>query len=162
MTNEDIDNWIMYHEIHKLKRLGFSISRTSRYLVIDPRTVDKYVCMREDQYDHCGRQERVPGAFLLLNRYRAGLKPGKQLPSGSYCPIYDPCFKSRFQKRKILSGLIHFTASENINYADTIKGGSILLRQVAVVRTGTESGAVKCSIYNHPTRILSGECCMSI
>ncbi len=41
----------MYPEIHKLKRLGFSISRIASYLVIDPRTVDKYVFMSEYQYD---------------------------------------------------------------------------------------------------------------
>jgi hypothetical protein len=66
----------------------------------------------------CGRQERTPGAFLLLNRHRAGSKPGEQLPSGSYCPIYEPCFKSHFQYKIILSGLTHFTASGNTNYAD--------------------------------------------
>jgi len=27
-----------------------------------------------------GRQERVPGAFLFLNRYRTGSKTGGQLP----------------------------------------------------------------------------------
>jgi len=70
----------------------------------------------------CGRQERVPGAFLLLTRHRAGLKPSEQLPSGSYCPISEPCLKSRFRIRKILSGLTHFTACVNINYADVTKG----------------------------------------
>ncbi len=70
----------------------------------------------------CGRQERVPGAFLLLTRHRAGLKPGEQLHSGSYYPINEPCFKSRFQNKNILSGINHFEASGNTKYTDTIKG----------------------------------------
>jgi hypothetical protein len=46
----------------------------------------------------CGRQEKAPGAFLLLTRHRAGLNAGGQLPSGSYYPIVV-CFKSRFQNK---------------------------------------------------------------
>ncbi len=70
----------------------------------------------------CGRQKRVPGAFLLLNRHRAGLEAGEQLPSGSYCPINEPYLKSRFQNRKILSVLTQMAASGNINYVDTTEG----------------------------------------
>ena len=69
----------------------------------------------------CGRQERVPGAFLLLTRHRAGLKPGEQLPSGSYYPIVIPCFKYRFRNKKNLSGLVHFTAYVDISYPGITK-----------------------------------------
>jgi hypothetical protein len=45
MTKKDLTNWIMYHEIHGLNRLGFSISKTARYLAMDARTVNKYLQM---------------------------------------------------------------------------------------------------------------------
>jgi IS30 family transposase len=51
MTNQDINKWIMYHEIHKLNRLGFSAARIARYLVMDPRTVGKYLRMNEDNHE---------------------------------------------------------------------------------------------------------------
>ena len=47
MTKKDLNNWIMYHEIHRLYRLGFTQSRIARYLVMDPRTVGKYLKMSE-------------------------------------------------------------------------------------------------------------------
>jgi len=64
----------------------------------------------------CGRQENIPGAFLLLIRHRAGLKPGEQLPSGSYYPIDTRCFNSRFQHKNILSGLTHCAGDKGIIY----------------------------------------------
>ena len=51
MTKQDLNKWIMYHEIHKLKILGFSDSRIARYLVMDTRTVSKYLNMREAEYE---------------------------------------------------------------------------------------------------------------
>jgi len=51
MTKKDLNNWIMYHEIHRLKRLGFSISKTARYLVMDARTVNKYLQMTEEDFE---------------------------------------------------------------------------------------------------------------
>ncbi len=51
MTKKDLNNWIMYHEIHKLKRLGFSRTKIARYLVLDSRTVDKYLQMNEVGYE---------------------------------------------------------------------------------------------------------------
>jgi len=41
----------MYHEIHKLQRLGFSISRIADYLGCNFRTVQKYLNMSEQQYE---------------------------------------------------------------------------------------------------------------
>ena len=41
----------MYHEIHRLHREGFSISYIADYLVINWRTVKKYLSMDESQYE---------------------------------------------------------------------------------------------------------------
>jgi transposase len=51
MTKKDLNNWIMYYEIHKLERLGFSNLKIARYLVIDARTVNKYLKMTEEDYE---------------------------------------------------------------------------------------------------------------
>lgn len=53
MTKKDLNKWIMYHEIHKLNRLGFSNARIARYLVMDCRTVRKYLSMTEEEYEQC-------------------------------------------------------------------------------------------------------------
>lgn len=52
MTKKDISNWIMYHEIHKLKRYGFSDSKIAAYIVADIRTVSKYLQMSEEDYEN--------------------------------------------------------------------------------------------------------------
>ncbi len=51
MTRKDLNNWIMYHEIHKLKRLGFRAAKIARYLVLDKRTARKYLQMTEQDYE---------------------------------------------------------------------------------------------------------------
>jgi transposase len=51
MTEKQVNNWIMYHEIHKLNRMGFSASRIAMYLGMDVRTIRKYLKMTEAQYD---------------------------------------------------------------------------------------------------------------
>ncbi|MBK9048608.1 MAG: hypothetical protein IPL74_18605 [Bacteroidetes bacterium] len=52
MTQKDINNWIMYHEIHQLSRLGFTASRIARHLVLDGRTVRKLLAFlkRNERY----------------------------------------------------------------------------------------------------------------
>ena len=52
MTLKDLNNWIMYHEIHHLERLGFNKSKIARYLVMDVRTVHKYLQMTEEDYEN--------------------------------------------------------------------------------------------------------------
>ncbi len=37
MNNEFLNTWIMYHEIRKLNRMGFSVARIDRYLEIAPQ-----------------------------------------------------------------------------------------------------------------------------
>lgn len=61
MTARDLNNWIMYHEIHKLHRLGFSNAKIADYLVLDTRTVKKYLLMSEEDYEN----------FLLKGQYRS-------------------------------------------------------------------------------------------
>ena len=51
MTKKDLNNWIMYHELHRLQRLGFSNSKIAQYLVMDTRTVSKYLNMNEEEYE---------------------------------------------------------------------------------------------------------------
>ncbi|MEX2410894.1 MAG: IS21 family transposase, partial [Candidatus Paceibacterota bacterium] len=40
----------MYHEIHQLSRLGFKKAKIAHFLVLDVRTVGKYLAMSEDDY----------------------------------------------------------------------------------------------------------------
>ena len=61
MTTRDLNNWIMYHEIHKLHRLGFSNPKIADYLVLDTRTVKKYLEMTEEDYEK----------YLLKGQYRS-------------------------------------------------------------------------------------------
>lgn len=51
MTNKDLNKWIMYHEIQKFKRLGFSDAKIARHLSLDARTVSKYQKMSEQEYE---------------------------------------------------------------------------------------------------------------
>lgn len=51
MTKKDLNNWIMYHELHRLQRLGFSNAKIAQYLVMDARTVRKYLNMGEEEYE---------------------------------------------------------------------------------------------------------------
>ncbi len=82
------------------------------------------------------RQEQLPGAFLLLNRYRTGLKASEELPSNSYYPITVPHIKSRFRFEKILSLLNSFAMLEDIDTTDNprrwyhfpLSGGSVCMR----------------------------------
>ncbi len=51
MTKKDLNNWIMYYEIQKLTRLGFSKAKIARHLVMDARTVTRYQNMDEEEYE---------------------------------------------------------------------------------------------------------------
>ena len=41
----------MYFEVHKLKREGLKTAQISRHLVLDYRTVKKYLSMNEQEYE---------------------------------------------------------------------------------------------------------------
>jgi transposase len=49
--NKFLNKLIMYHQIRKMDRDGFSLSKISRELVIDRRTVKFYLSMNESQYE---------------------------------------------------------------------------------------------------------------
>lgn len=50
MTKQDLNDWMMYHEIHKLKREGFSIRKIGQELVMNFRTVKKYLNQTEEEF----------------------------------------------------------------------------------------------------------------
>lgn len=57
----------MYHELHRLSRLGFKAAKIGRELVMDRRTVKKYLEMSEQQYmDFIDRQD---SRNKLLDKY---------------------------------------------------------------------------------------------
>ena|SRR5690554_560972 len=60
MNEKILNYWIMYHEIHRFKRLGFSSRRIAQHFELDSRTVRKYLNMTEAQYE----------AFLMKNQNR--------------------------------------------------------------------------------------------
>ena len=49
--NQYLNKLIMYHEIHKMNREGFSQSRISQYLVVNRRTVNHILSMDELQFE---------------------------------------------------------------------------------------------------------------
>jgi transposase len=51
MTKKDLNNWFMYYEIHRFKRLGFSVAKIAHYLTMDARTVSRYLSMSEQEYE---------------------------------------------------------------------------------------------------------------
>ena len=46
-----LNTWIMYHEIQRLYRLGFSKNKIAGYLKINWRTVKKYLNMTEEEFE---------------------------------------------------------------------------------------------------------------
>jgi len=88
MTNKDLNKWIMYHEIHRLRRLGFSIARIARYFVINPRTVNRYLKMSEDDFERCliNLSERKK----ILDSYETFVKERlSEFPDTSAAQIHD-------------------------------------------------------------------------
>ena len=51
MNKKVLNYWMMYHEVHKLQRLGFSKAKIARYLVMDKRTVKKFLKMSEADFE---------------------------------------------------------------------------------------------------------------
>jgi len=67
MIKKDLNNWIMYHEIQKLNRLGFSNAKIAQHLAMDARTVSKYLKLDEQGYEQhlmCpGRRKMILSAY---------------------------------------------------------------------------------------------------
>lgn len=88
MTARDLNNWIMYHEIHKLHRLGFSNPKIADYLVLDTRTVKKYLLMAEEDYE----KHLLKGQFRskVLSPYETFVREKLDLyPETSAAQIHD-------------------------------------------------------------------------
>lgn len=79
MTKKDLNNWIMYHEINKLKRLGFSTTKIARYLVLDARTASKYLQMSEQDYElhllSCGERNKALSPYETFVKEKLNLYP---------------------------------------------------------------------------------------
>jgi len=63
--NNLMDVLIMFHEIHRLKREGISVARIARHLVLDRRTVKKYLTMNEQEFLNYKEQGRTREKRLL-------------------------------------------------------------------------------------------------
>ncbi|MFC2090413.1 hypothetical protein ACFLT1_06510 [Bacteroidota bacterium] len=48
--NELLNKLMMYHQIHKMHRAGWKISRIASFLVLNRRTVSKYLEMTEQEF----------------------------------------------------------------------------------------------------------------
>jgi len=48
--NKFQSNWIVYHELHRLAREGMNRAQIASYLVMDQRTIKKYLSMSEQEY----------------------------------------------------------------------------------------------------------------
>lgn len=66
MDKKSLNNWIMYHEIQHLHRLGFSLQKIADYLVINRRTASKYLSMSEADFER----------FLIKQQQRTKLLDG--------------------------------------------------------------------------------------
>jgi transposase len=51
MNKKTLNQWIMYHHIHYLSRLGFSAQKIARHVTLDARTVRRMLGMSEQQYE---------------------------------------------------------------------------------------------------------------
>ncbi|WP_010424389.1 integrase catalytic subunit [Anaerophaga thermohalophila] len=88
MNDKNVNHWNMYHEIHKLSQMGFSNAKIARYVVMDSRTVRKYLKMSEDEYED----------FLIKNQYHHKIlnpyedfvrRKLSQFPETSSAQIFD-------------------------------------------------------------------------
>ena len=52
MDTRTANTWIMYYEIQRLDRLGFSKNKIAKHLGINWRTVKKYYAMKEVEFEH--------------------------------------------------------------------------------------------------------------
>lgn len=88
MTKKDINNWIMYYEIHKLSNLGLKKAKIARYLGIDVRTVGKYLALTESAYEQCLLEKRYRNK--ILSPYQIFVKDKlEQFPETSAAQIHD-------------------------------------------------------------------------
>lgn len=79
---------IMYFEVHKLKREGLKIAQISRFLVMDCRTIKKYLAMSEQEYEDF--LEVQSARHKLLARYEDFIKDRlEDCPDASAAQVED-------------------------------------------------------------------------
>lgn len=65
--NVFMSKFMTYFEIHRMHREGHSISKISEYLVLNRRTVSKYLSMCEQEYEAflISQSQRKKNYFLM-------------------------------------------------------------------------------------------------
>jgi len=83
-----ISNWIVYHELHKQERDGKTPSQIASYVVMDTRTVKKYLVMSEQEY--LDYQQKLSHRKQKLAPYEDFVKGRLELcPEASSAQVHD-------------------------------------------------------------------------
>ncbi len=83
-----MDLLIMYHKVHRLSLLGFKAAKIGRELVMDRRTVKKYLDMSEQEYMEF--IDRHDSRNRLLDKYEGFVKLRlEDCPDASAAQIHD-------------------------------------------------------------------------
>ena len=86
--NRLMHKFIMYHEIHRLKRDGLRPAQIGRHLVLDTRTVKKYLSMSEQEY--LDFIESQTSRNKVLGPYeRFTMEKLEEVPEASTAQIHD-------------------------------------------------------------------------
>jgi transposase len=86
--NKLMHNLIMYHEIHRLKREGFKPAWIGRHLVLDRRTVKKYLAMSEEEFMEFKHRQLV--RCKVLDSYEEYVKSRlEEFPEASAAQVHD-------------------------------------------------------------------------
>lgn len=88
MNKKDINKSIMYHEIHRLSRMGFSKTKIAQFLVLNIRTVSKYLGMSEEMFEQFLLRKSERNKKLSLYESFVVNKLG-QFPDTSTAQIHD-------------------------------------------------------------------------
>lgn len=120
MNKKDLNNWIMYHEIQRLSRFGFSNAKIAGYLVMDPRTVSKYLSMSEQEFfEYLNKQYSRSKA---LDAYEVFvIEKLKLYPDTSTAQIFDwlkehhPCLPD-VSVRTVFNFVMHVRQKHNIPF----------------------------------------------
>lgn len=113
----------MYHEIQKLSRLGFSKAKIAGYVVMDPRTVSRYLSMSEEEFfKYLDRQH---ARTKVLDAYEGFVKEKLKLyPDTSTAQIFDWLKESHadlpdVSTRTVFNFVMHVRQKHNIPFEST-------------------------------------------
>lgn len=86
--NAHLAKWIMYHEVHRMRREGYSISKINDLLGLHRSTIRKYLAMSEDAYE--ALLIRQSERSKELDSYEGFVKDRLKLyPETSAAQMYD-------------------------------------------------------------------------